>query len=301
VSRALPGEGAGEGLDPRDIRWDRVATTSYLIRQRFRYDYPGTITGLEHRLVIVPPEHHADQRRVVHHLNFSPAGEVDTRVDAFGNTVVELSIPAARETVEFRAWISVERRSGIGPLLLPSASLTEARLLRQTELTQPDSRLLEVAGALAATGAQGLALAGRVNAWVFRGLHYQAGVTGVDTTAAQVMALGRGVCQDYAHVMLSLCRALGLPSRYVSGHMLGEGGTHAWVEVLVPDPGGSGMAAAFPFDPTHGRVAGLDYVTVAVGRDYRDVAPTSGRYATGPSGRLTAGKRVDVTNFAYAD
>jgi transglutaminase-like putative cysteine protease len=271
-----------------------------MIRQHFRYDYPGRITGLEHRLVIVPPEQHADQRRLVHHVKFSPEGEVDTRLDAFGNTVVDLSIPTAPGTVEFRARVSVERRSGSGPLLLPPAFLTDTRLLSQTVLTRPDTQLTEIARALAASGRSGRALAEQVNTWVSRRLRYELGATSVHSTAAEVMALGRGVCQDYAHVMLSICRVLGLPSRYVSGHLLGEGGTHAWVEVLVPDPAGSEMAAAIPFDPTHGRVAGLDYVTVAVGRDYRDVAPTSGSYASGPSGSLTARKRVDVTNVAYA-
>ena len=72
-------------------------------------------------------------------------------------------------------------------------------------------------------------------------MRYAHGVTGVKTTAAEAFALRQGVCQDYAHVMLALCRACGLPARYVSGHLLGEGGTHAWVEVLLPDPAGMGL------------------------------------------------------------
>lgn len=294
-------EAIPERLDHRDIQWSRVASSSYVIRQRFRYDYPGTITGLRHRLVIMPPERHADQTRVAHQLSFSPDGEVDMRVDPFGNTVVDISIPSARDAVEFHAWISVERRSGSAPVLEPASLLTDSRLLEPTELTRPDDRLTEIAGTLAASGCRGLSLAEHVNAWVHGALRYEHGVTGVLTTAAEAMALGRGVCQDYAHVMLSLCRLLGLPSRYVSGHLLGEGGTHAWVEVLSPEPGGSGMAAAVAFDPTNGRTAGMDCVTVAVGRDYRDVAPTSGRYDTGPSGRLTAEKLVHVTKVAYLD
>jgi transglutaminase-like putative cysteine protease len=59
------------------------------------------------------------------------------------------------------------------------------------------------------------------------------------------------------------------------------------------------MAAAWAYDPTHGRMATLGYVTVAVGRDYRDVAPTSGTYSRGPSGRLTSRKRVEVTRLEY--
>ena len=65
---------------------------------------------------------------------------------------------------------------------------------------------------------------------------YTHGVTGVRTTAAEAFALRRGVCQDYAHIMLALCRLCDLPARYVSGHLLGEGGTHAWVDVLLPHP-----------------------------------------------------------------
>ncbi|MDQ6916149.1 MAG: transglutaminase family protein, partial [Actinomycetota bacterium] len=69
-----------------------------------------------------------------------------------------------------------------------------------------------------------------------------------------------------------------------------------WVEVLVPS--GSG-ATVLAFDPTNGRRAGVQHVTVAVGRDYDDVAPTSGSYSSGPAGVLTNAKRVDITGFAY--
>ena len=74
----------------------------------------------------------------------------------------------------------------------------------------------------------------RICAAVFAAITYQYGVTSVTTTAAEALAAGRGVCQDFAHVMLALCHLLGLPARYVSGHLLGQGGTHAWVEVIVP-------------------------------------------------------------------
>jgi transglutaminase-like putative cysteine protease len=95
--------------------------------------------------------------------------------------------------------------------------------------------------------------------------------------------------------MLALCHLVGLPARYVSGHLLGQGGTHAWVEVLVP---GDGAAVAIPFDPCHGRRADAGYVTVATGRDYADVAPTSGTYVGSSSGRLTTSRQVGVIAVA---
>jgi len=100
--------------------------------------------------------------------------------------------------------------------------------------------------------------------------------------------------------MLSVCRACLLPARYVSGHLLGEGGTHAWVEVVLPIHDGTGDAIAWSFDPTHASRGGLNYVTIAVGGDYHDVAPTSGTYQATVSGTLSTRKRVTLTELDYA-
>ena len=81
----------------------------------------------------------------------------------------------------------------------------------------------------------------------------------------------------------------------MSGHLLGQGGTHAWVEVVLPARDGTGDAIAHAFDPTHASRGGLGYVTVAVGADYCDVAPTSGTYVSGARGTLTTSKKVSLT------
>nr|MDT0664988.1 transglutaminase family protein [Micromonospora sp. DSM 115978] len=172
-------------------------------------------------------------------------------------------------------------------------------------LTEPDDTVRSVARALA--GPDPLDVARRACSWVYQRIAYVSGTTDVTTTAAQALAGGTGVCQDHAHAMIAVCRAAGVPARYVSGHMIGEGASHAWVEVVVPDvpglprpeqrPGGSpgGAAArAVAFDPCHDRLADLRYVTVAVGRDYLDVPPTSGSYVGGGRGVLTSSQRVDV-------
>ncbi|MDQ3896754.1 MAG: transglutaminase family protein, partial [Actinomycetota bacterium] len=122
---------------------------------------------------------------------------------------------------------------------------------------------------------------------------YRHDVTTVRTTAAEALALGQGVCQDYAHVMLALCRLCGLAARYVSGHLVGEGGSHAWVEVLLPSPEDPSVHTAVAFDPTNDRRAGLRHLTVAVGRDYADVAPTAGTYRGPSGGRLTTSKSLE--------
>jgi transglutaminase-like putative cysteine protease len=86
-----------------------------------------------------------------------------------------------------------------------------------------------------------------------------------------------------------------VPVRYVSGHLLGEGAPHAWIEALLPDPNIPGQFRVVPYDPTHRVTPTLDYVTIAVGRDYADITPTSGTIF-GALGHFTARKQAWVLN-----
>jgi transglutaminase-like putative cysteine protease len=109
-------------------------------------------------------------------------------------------------------------------------------------------------------------------------LVYEPGATDVQTRADEVLALGRGVCQDFAHVMLAACRCVGIAARYVSGYLYDptlEGdnaASHAWVDIWDEERGWIAL------DPTHDRGQTESYVRVAVGRDYADVPPTRGVY-----------------------
>ncbi|MHB1535068.1 MAG: transglutaminase family protein [Acidimicrobiales bacterium] len=270
---------------------------AYLLEQRFRYTYATPVRRLRHRLVVVPRAVHGGQHRFDHGLTVSGSPAlVSVGLDGFGNHVVELRAAVVAEWIEFEAWALVQRGGAAGVTPLPRFSLGDPRLLASTPLTESDAVLGEVAAGLCAGGAGGLELAERACTWAHNALTYQYGVTGVHTTAAEALAGGRGVCQDYAHLMLSLCRAAGLPARYVSGQLEGEGGSHAWVEVVVADPfaASRGRASAVAFDPTHDRRAVRGYLTVAVGRDYTDVAPTSGTFEGTSAGVLSARKRLSV-------
>lgn len=286
-------------VDHRLVEWERVRWTAYLIHQHVRYDYPGRIHDLRQRLVIVPPDRHGGQRLVTHKLEVSgPAVVSEAARDDFGNLVLSVAVPEVERSIDFTAWIVVERDATAAPVTVSPATCAGPVFREPSALTQPDDALRAAAAALRADDDPPETLAARINAWVHAHLTYEYGITGVRTTAAEALALGRGVCQDAAHIMLALCRLCGLPARYVSGHLLGEGGSHAWVEVLVPLPGGQGYAA-LPFDPTHGNRPGLNYITVAVGRDYGDVAPTSGTFRAPYGGQLSTSKRAGLTGVEY--
>ena len=121
----------------------------------------------------------------------------------------------------------------------------------------------------------------QVMEFIYNNFEYCKSTTTVNTHANEVLELRRGVCQDFAHAALALCRCLGIPARYVSGYffdhtrgqkMRGAEASHAWIEVMVNGHGWFGL------DPTNNRVVDDTYVTLGTGRDYRDVAPVTGSY-----------------------
>lgn len=145
------------------------------------------------------------------------------------------------------------------------------------------------------------ATAGQTDAWqaaraamafVHGGFAYEPDTTHSHTHMREVLRLRAGVCQDFTHVLLGMCRSLGIPARYVSGylyngpaeHLKGAQASHAWVEVYIPGFGWQGL------DPTNNRLIDGHYVKVAVGRDYSDVPPVKGTYRGAGARRLT----VDV-------
>lgn len=105
-------------------------------------------------------------------------------------------------------------------------------------------------------------------------LVYTPASTNVHSPVREVLISRRGVCQDYAHVLLGLCRSLKMPARYVSGYLATEkaSATHAWIEVFLP------LLGWRPLDPTHNRQVDGTYVKIASGRDYSDVPPVTGYY-----------------------
>jgi transglutaminase-like putative cysteine protease len=284
-------------LDHRGLDLGAARHLRYVLEQSFRYEYDAPVKSLRQRLVIVPPSRHGNQYLRAYRLEVTGA-KVQRRVsrDAAGNVVARLSADHVPQAIEFRLAAVLERVRDDGPTVLAAGALHSPRLLRPTALTAADERLRAMAADIVPDTARNgdgdpEETAERICAAVFDAITYRYGVTSVTTTAAETLAAGRGVCQDFAHVMLALCHLVQLPARYVSGHLLGQGGTHAWVEVIVPR---AGHAEAVAFDPCNGRRTDSGYVTIATGRDYSDVAPTSGSYLGTSRGHLTTTRRVGI-------
>ncbi len=127
---------------------------------------------------------------------------------------------------------------------------------------------------------------------LYRRFTYSPGATDVRTPLATFAQTGRGVCQDYAHAMLGICRSLGIPARYVSGYIyaganfVGAEASHAWVEAYLPGTGWVG------YDPTNNTEVVEAHVKIGHGRDYGDVSPISGSYHGSTRGVLDVEVKV---------
>src|SRR5215472_13587517 len=103
-------------LDHQGVDWKRVQRTAYLIHQHLCYEYPGPIDDLQQYLMIIPPDKHGDQRLVLHHLEVSAETvEISQQHDTFENSVLNLYVPHIEKSIDFEAWIVVERHAGGGP------------------------------------------------------------------------------------------------------------------------------------------------------------------------------------------
>lgn len=138
----------------------------------------------------------------------------------------------------------------------------------------------------------------RLGDTLYRNFDYAPGATNAGSTIDDILITKRGVCQDYAHVMIAIARSWGIPTRYVSGYMhvtgregetVPESATHAWLECLLPDVGW------FGFDPTNATITDERHVRIAVGRDYNDVSPTRGVLIDGEPSALDATVKIQKT------
>lgn len=195
--------------------------------------------------------------------------------DAYGNVTQLLTVEGPHDEIRIGVEGEVEVMEERSPP--PAEALSPLVFLRETPLTAADLRLSEFSKELAARAASDpvgtlYTLMERIRAAV----RYVQGTTGVQTTAAEVLSQGSGVCQDHSHLFIACCRTLGIPARYVSGYLYNGAGaspevaTHAWAEAWV-DPLGW-----LSFDISNGQPAGPGHLRLAIGRDYLEACPVRG-------------------------
>jgi len=280
----------------------------YQIVHRTCYQYEGAVT-VSHHLAHLAPRPLPTQRCPWHEIQITPppVGR-SVHSDAFGNVttyfeiegrhteldvisrsfveVMPCELPAHHETAPWE----LVRDACQAPMLTPSSAAGEFRFA--SPLVPIARDFAEYALPDFLPGRPILAAIDALMKRIFREFRFDTRATDVATPVNEVLKNRAGVCQDFAHLMLGLCRTHGIPARYVSGYFLNQHklpgeieASHAWIEVYIPGYGWKG------YDPTHRRPSDTRYVKIAVGRDYSDIRPVGGTFR----GRGTRQMVVEVS------
>jgi transglutaminase-like putative cysteine protease len=290
----------------------------YRIVHETRYVYGADVVHAHHLLHLVPrPAPY--QQCLEHEVEIEPAPQRrSAELDAFGNPVmrVELAQPHRELSVISRMQIEVHPRPAVladttepWEKLRDSFSyrgawpsrdkLDAARFRHESPHVRLKQAFTDYSADCFPAGRPILACAEALCTQLHGDIAYTPGVTTIGTSSTEVLEKRRGVCQDFAHLMVSCLRSRGLAARYVSGYLrtytptladekklVGDGASHAWVAVWSPPYGW------IEFDPTNGCYAGTDHVAVAWGRDFGDVSPLRGVLLGGADHQLSVNVRV---------
>jgi transglutaminase-like putative cysteine protease len=253
---------------------------------RFHYDGPVLDSYNDARLC---PVSDPLQRCAAFNLRLDPQVPIHRHHDFYLNRVDHFELHHPHEMLEVESNSIVETRvdaRGEPPTGLTQESLHAPEVkenyfdfvVESKFITQSVGIWKEAVDIIGPSVTDFWADAVKIGRYIHSIFSYDPDWTHVHTNAAESLKDRRGVCQDYAHVMIAFCRSQGIPARYVSGYFYnGKTGdeneaSHAWMEVFLP---GYGWKA---WDPTHNREADARYVKLAIGRDYDDAKPVSGRF-----------------------
>lgn len=281
---------------------------------RYRYAAPVRESVME---LWMQPQKAARQRLISFELDLDPAAQLFSYVDIYGNAVHHFDVPHPHDVLTIKARAAVETM----PLTITTEPLDQGEWDRlRSEFVRGDCfdylhphRFVEETERLRAFEAEHNipALRGfdpwtavlHLSTRLYDALAYQPGVTEADSPIDLAIEAKKGVCQDFAHIMIAICRAWGIPARYVSGYLFTDrdedrsdpDATHAWVEVFLPSLRWVGI------DPTNNILAGERHIAVAVGRDYADVPPSRGVYKGEADSHLDVAVAVSRARAAAVD
>ncbi|NPC55666.1 transglutaminase family protein [Caenimonas soli] len=289
-----------------------------------RYAYSPVVKTAQH-MAHLKPAHNGQQRLLSHQLTISPApAQQSEAIDIYGNTRAFFSLETTHPKLKVMAQSLVSTSAPRVPQSdMPWEEVRERLRYHRGAAYDPAAEFvfaspyvprhqdfLAYARPSFTPGRPLLAAANELMERIFADFEYETEATDVSTPALEALQMRKGVCQDFAHIMLACLRSLGLPARYVSGYLLtepppgkprlvGSDASHAWVSLYLPGTAAAAGSWA-DLDPTNNRAPGEDYVTLATGRDYSDVSPVRGVLHGGANHKLHVAVTVTPVDPASA-
>ncbi|MFC6877635.1 transglutaminase domain-containing protein [Flavobacterium myungsuense] len=253
---------------------------------KYQYNWPIKESINEIRLF---PYNFENQDVLKFELNITNNPNVDISQDLYGNRVGNFN------TLEVHSEMAIETRMIVRvnhSLKIPEIDITtiqdlavekeksiELLRLSYPEDIEKQNKIIAILNKIKYQDKPVIEIARLCNQYIYSNFSYTKGITNIETTLDEVLQHKKGVCQDFAHVLLQLLRTAGIPSRYVSGYVCpnksglrGEGATHAWVEIYTPTQGWLGI------DPTNNIWTMDNHIKLSVGRNFSDCTPVKGTF-----------------------
>jgi transglutaminase-like putative cysteine protease len=266
----------------------------YDVRHRTTFEYEDTVS-IAHHMLHLKPRNSLGQQRLAFTLNVDPEPSQSTeRNDYFGNPVHYLTLQQSHDKfiVESQSRVDVDSSASrdlaasvswenvTGGSKNDNAEVNTAEFKFASPYIELSLAVSDYARVSFTAGRPVLEAAMDLTSRIFNEFEYRGGVSDVSTPVEKVLEMRQGVCQDFAHLQIACLRSIGLPARYVSGYLLthppegtermvGADASHAWLSLW------SGTDWV-DFDPTNNLIPSVEHITVAWGRDYGDVSPTTG-------------------------
>ena len=253
---------------------------------KYQYNWPIKESINEIRLF---PHHFENQEVLQYQLLITHNPDVDISADYYGNRMGNFNVLDAHTemTIESRMLVRVNHS-----LKIPEIDATSVDDIREDkeksilllrlcyiDNIEKQNEIENILKEINIENKSIIEIAQQCNAYVFENFTYTKGITNIETTVDEILTLKKGVCQDFAHILLQLLRTAGIPSRYVSGYICpnesgfrGEGATHAWVEIYTQKQGWLGL------DPTNNIWTMDNHVRLSVGRNFSDCTPIKGTF-----------------------
>lgn len=284
----------------------------FYIRHRTHYKYAGFVIDAANEIKLYPLEDEF-QKVLEHHLHISQQPAVHTITDYFGNTTGFFSLILPHDDLLIESLVAVEMMPKPLPIRdINSNQVWEKVRSEEVQLEFHDYVKAEQAACrlemqhaiheIMDREQHPLDTILELSEYIYKNFEYKKGVTTTETSIDEIWKLKAGVCQDFAHLLLYMLRLIGVPSRYISGYICpgssewrGEGATHAWAEVWLPDTGWVGI------DPTNKCMAGERHVRIATGRQFSDCTPVKGTYRGGSKHTLEVTVKFGSKSFSEVE
>ena len=263
------------------------------IKHQTSYKFDSEVPSLVQSVKLFPSKC-SNQKVIKWQINTDKGVILESHKDSLGHKVFNIYNENLKGTQVITSEGVIETKKSSGLIKGLEEKVSPLCFLRQTKLTAPCKKIIDLSKKVKKNRNNLIEFCHELNFITGQSIKHVSGSTSISTTAKKSIEQGKGVCQDFAHILISLARLNNIPARYINGFLLedlnsGENSTHAWVEIYIDDLGWVG------FDPSHKKCIDKKYIRISCGLDFRDASTIRG-VTSNYSGKENLNVKISITS-----